>query len=139
MAKSPTVAKRNKGGRFVTEGKQSPQIFRKITALVSWRLLFALIIVSILLLQLAYFGQTLYRNYQEVQAKQAEKRALEAEVIKWEEVVQEKPNYRDAYFELAVLSYRLNKIDDAKRYLTKVFALDPNFAPARELEQSLAR
>ena len=121
-----------------------PQIFRKITArapfLTSihlWRWLIVIIILSILALQIVQMGQTLYSNYYESQIILAQKQAIEAEIAKWEKIVMERPNYRDAYFELALLTYQLNRPDETKMYLNKVFELDPNYQPARELEKIL--
>lgn len=116
---------------------KSPQIFRKITAEALWRWLIALIIVSFLLLQVVQLAKTLYQNYYDAQLKQAEKQQLENEVNRWRQIVSLRPDYRDAYFELAVLAYRLNHIEESKQYLAKVFELDPNYQPARELEKAL--
>ncbi len=112
-----------------------PQIFRKIPAKTAWRAFLLLIIASILLFQLGKFGQNLYATYQRAKTKQAEKQRLEAQVAKWQEVVAKRADFRDAYFELAVLTYRLNRLPEAKYYLAKTLALDPNFIPARELEK----
>ena len=140
---------RNRKLRASVKTTDFPQINRKIPAVsligatlskwFSWRLIVVSIIVSLLLLQLTVFGQNLYTRYQEAQVKKAEKLAIEQEITKWENVVRQRPNYRDAYFELAVLTYELGRLSETKYYLGKVFELDPNFEPARELEQTLAR
>lgn len=114
-----------------------PQIRRKIAALLSWRLLVILLVASILLLHLVLFAQNLYSDYQETKRREAEKQAIEAEIAKWEQVVRQRPNYRDAYFELAVLTYRLGRLAETRFYLRHVFDLDPNFEPARKLEENL--
>lgn len=165
MSNSSIKAKRDKKGRFkkasrlpsVAEamaGKEFPQILRKIPAphfakaprgkrlsfLASihlWRWVFILLILSLLTLQIAQLGQRLYANYYEAQIKQAEKHAIEGEIAKWENIAKKRPNYRDAYFELAVLTYELNRISETKYYLSKVFALDPNFEPAKEFEKKM--
>ncbi|MBI2036032.1 hypothetical protein HYT17_00125 [Candidatus Microgenomates bacterium] len=112
-----------------------PQIFRKITAKTFWRMFIILIVASILLFQLGKFGQNLYQTYQRAQTKQAEKQNLEAQIARWQQVAAKRPDFRDAYFELAVLTYRLNRLSEAKYYLNKTLTLDPNFEPARELEK----
>lgn len=94
-----------------------------------------LIVASILLFQLGKFGQNLYQTYQRAQTKQAEKQNLEAQIARWQQVAAKRPDFRDAYFELAVLTYRLNRLSEAKYYLNKTLTLDPNFEPARELEK----
>lgn len=53
----------------------------------------------------------------------------------WEKIVEEKPNYRDGYLQLAILHYKLYENDKAKEYLNKALDLDPNYEPARELEE----
>jgi tetratricopeptide (TPR) repeat protein len=55
----------------------------------------------------------------------------------WEKIVEEKPNYRDGYLQLAYLHYKLYENDKAKEYLNKALDLDPNYEPARELERIL--
>ena len=122
------------GGTFL---RGNVPAFPTLRTWFNWRFLIILLIVSLLLINLIGFGQNLYSNYQEAQAKQAQKRAIEAEIAKWENVVRQRPNYRDAYFELAVLTYRLNRIEETKGHLNKVFELDPNFKPAKELERLL--
>lgn len=112
-----------------------PQILRKITAIHLWRWLVALFIASILILQLVNMAQILYDNYREARLKQAQERLIETEIQKWKRVVAVRPDYRDGYFELAILTYRLGRLDKTRLYLEKVLALDPNYEPARKLEK----
>ena len=69
-------------------------------------------------------------------AKEAPEK-LSGEISFWEEVVKEKPDYRDAYLRLAVLNYQLKKKEAAREYLRKVKEEDPNFPAIRELERML--
>ena len=62
---------------------------------------------------------------------------IQHEISFWEKIIKEKPDYRDAYFQLAILSYQLGKIKKAQTYLQKTLDLDPNFEPARKLEKML--
>jgi len=139
MAKSPTKVKRDKHGRFIkaSSGSYFPQIKRMIPAFHLWRWLIGLVIFAILALEIVQFGQQLYSSYNEAQLKQAQKQEIEAQIYKWEQVVVLHPNYRDGYFQLAILSYRLNRINETKMYLNKVFSLDPNYQPAREFEKKI--
>lgn len=116
-----------------------PQIIRKIPATFSWRTIVALLIVSIVLFQTILFAHFLYRDYMDLQVRQAQKNEIEAEIVKWKEVARERPDYRDAYFELALLNYRLERFAQARFYLRKVFELDPNFEAGRELEKAIDR
>jgi tetratricopeptide (TPR) repeat protein len=53
----------------------------------------------------------------------------------WEQIVNQKPNYRDGWLQLAYLNYKIYEDEKAKEYLTKALDLDPNFVPVRELEK----
>lgn len=55
----------------------------------------------------------------------------------WEEIVAEKPDYRDGYLQLAYLHFRLYQNDQARQYLAKALALDPNFPLSLALEKLL--
>jgi len=62
---------------------------------------------------------------------------IRQEISFWEKVVKEKPDYRDAYFQLAVLNYQLSQKGATVKYLRKTLELDPNFEPAKKLEKLL--
>lgn len=53
----------------------------------------------------------------------------------WEKIIIEKPNYRDAYLQLAILNYRIWQNEEAKKYLEKALITDPNFEPALKLKK----
>lgn len=71
--------------------------------------------------------------------KKAKERPQEVrqEIEFWKEIIKEKSNYRDAYFQLAVLNYQIHQKEKTVKYLQKVFDLDPNFEPAKKLEKML--
>jgi tetratricopeptide (TPR) repeat protein len=72
------------------------------------------------------------------QKKQTVKPEDLRELIKrWEEIVAEKPDYRDGYLQLAFLHYKLFENEKVKEYLEKALAIDPNFEVTRELEKLL--
>ena len=68
-----------------------------------------------------------YSNPEDIQ------RLIEA----WEKIVQEKPNYRDGYLQLAILHYKIYENEKAKEYLNKALEIDPNYQLTRELEKIL--
>lgn len=53
----------------------------------------------------------------------------------WEKIIEEKPNYRDGYLQLAYFHYLLYENEKAQDYLGKAVELDPNYELARELEK----
>lgn len=58
-------------------------------------------------------------------------------ITAWEKIIEEKPNYRDGYLQLAYLHYKVYENKKAKEYLEKAIELDPNYEPTRELEKLL--
>ncbi len=55
----------------------------------------------------------------------------------WQRIVQKYNNYRDGYFKLALLSYQMGNIQEARAYLQKALQLDPNFEQGRDFERKL--
>ena len=58
------------------------------------------------------------------------------ELIKaWEKIIEDKPQYRDAYLQLAILNYKIKEIQKAKDNLNKALEIDPNFELTKKLEE----
>lgn len=55
----------------------------------------------------------------------------------WNNQIELRPDYRDGYFTLAVLSYQIGEYEKAKLNLNKALSLDPNFEKGREFEKLL--
>ncbi len=51
---------------------------------------------------------------------------IKEEIVFWQKVVEEFPNYRDAYLKLAILNYKINRLFDAQKFLDKALSIDPN-------------
>ncbi len=64
----------------------------------------------------------------------AQRQTLNSQMQTWESVAQKYPGYRDAYFQAAVLAYRLGDRGKEKEYLGKALRIDPNYEPAKKLE-----
>ncbi len=69
-----------------------------------------------------------------VTEKSGESKDLEAQYLAWQEIVAAKPDYRDGYYALAVLAYKLGKIEESTKYLESVRKLDPNYEGIASLE-----
>ncbi len=59
--------------------------------------------------------------------------AIQGEIITWQKIVDQLPNYRDGYLKIALLNYQLNRLFDAKKILTKSLEIDPNNETAMKL------
>ena len=51
----------------------------------------------------------------------------------WKKIVEERPDYRDGYIILALLSYKRKSFSEAMAYKSKALALDPNYPLPKEL------
>jgi tetratricopeptide (TPR) repeat protein len=76
----------------------------------------------------------LFTNLKDI--KQKPERTKE-EIEHWEEITKENPGYRDAYFQIAILSYQIYKDQEALKAVNKALELDPNFESAKKLSQLL--
>lgn len=63
---------------------------------------------------------------------------LTRQEIFWKEQVKVHPDFRDAYFSLALVEYQLNNLAEAKINLDKALVLDPNFKEGKELKSKLS-
>lgn len=77
------------------------------------------------------------RKLLDIERNERTREEIEREISKWETVISEKHNYRDAYFRLAVLNYQIYKNEKALQYLDKAMALDPNFEEGKRLRELL--
>ncbi len=96
---------------------------------------YAGIVLLIMLFLIASSGVKLYKSIQKKNKVVAERNILLNDVRKWEEIAKRYPGYRDGYFNLALLEYRLGSTRKAKEYLNKTLELDPNFEAGRKLEK----
>lgn len=101
-----------------------PQIIRIFSASLLWGSLVGLVLVNFLNVSLPQTN---------VLGAQTEKESLEKDYAFWQEVVKDKPDYRDAYLTLGSLAYQLNRREEGKMYADKALKLDPNNSLAREL------
>jgi tetratricopeptide (TPR) repeat protein len=65
----------------------------------------------------------------------ADPQDIEKLILLWEEIVAQKPDYRDGYLQLAVLNYKISEEKKASDSLKKALLIDPNFEPALELKK----
>jgi len=98
-----------------------------LTSLISFILVVTIIIV----------GLDLYRNIKQKEGVDRERQKIISKIQYWQGITNKYKDYRDAYFQLAVLEYRLRDFDKAKFYLKKTLDIDPNFDKGREFERIL--
>jgi tetratricopeptide (TPR) repeat protein len=53
----------------------------------------------------------------------------------WQNQIKEKTGYRDAYFSLAIVDYRLNDFQESLKNVEKSLEIDPSFKDGTELKK----
>lgn len=105
--------------------------------LQEWRVVVVSFSTLLLLIALYFAAADLYQTLFLQQKIKAEKQQVREKIVAWKEFMETHPEYRDGYFELAVLSYQLKEKDIALSYVREALALDPNFTTGREFEKKL--
>jgi len=91
-------------------------------------------IVSIFLLVLIFIeGVIIWDNIKQREVLSQEHQQLQSEVSYWEGVANKYQGYRDVYYKIAALQYKLGDISDSQKYVKKALELDPNFPEGRVL------
>lgn len=104
-----------------------------------WQIIFVSFISGVLLMAIAVKGLDLRSNWQELEKRDSLRVELTGKKEYWEGVVRKYPDYKDAYFQLAILAYQLGEKEEAKQAITKVLELDPNDSTGRELARKMER
>lgn len=117
--------------RFITDNFIWEFIRKKRRTLL---IVFSTFLILIAISAVAY---DTYNNYLDNERFAQERTKIENNIKFWQSAVERFPNYRDAYFELAILNYRLRKYENAKKYLDDALKLDPTFREGKELKEKL--
>jgi uncharacterized protein HemX len=85
-------------------------------------------IFSIFLLALIFIqGMTLWYNIKQRETLKQERLQLQNEVTYWKEIANKYQGYRDVYYRIASLQYKLGNVKESQVYVKKATELDPNF------------
>ena len=129
--------------------KESPSISRSITVeqrgfwlrvsliMTNWGVLAVSFLTGGLLMANVLLGVSVLDHAKELSAKEAIRYELLSEKAYWESVAVKYPDYKDAYFQLALRLYQLGEIDRAREVIEKVVSIDPQGQEARELLKKL--
>lgn len=71
-------------------------------------------------------------------AVNSKKESLKKEIYFWEKIIQNRPDYRDAYLKLAALYSQLRENESARDYLQKAYVIDPSCPEVKKLQETLA-
>ncbi|MBI2031588.1 MAG: tetratricopeptide repeat protein [Candidatus Levybacteria bacterium] len=128
--------------KYITLKLKFPRIYRFITEApvikhlkkFQKRLIVAGFLTALFIGGIVYVSLDLYRNLRNKTELERERESIVNQIKNWQSITEEYKGYRDAYFQLAILEYRLKNFDKSREYLQKTLSLDPNFKEGRELE-----
>ncbi len=114
--------------------KQLKKIDRKKTFKL-YRKTLKIFIVVIFIIAILLVGLDLYNNIQMKKRLDIEREKLTNELIFWKSVLTSYKDYKDAYFQIAIIEYKLGNKEEAKSYLKLGLDLDPNSEKGKNIER----
>lgn len=121
--------------RIIPELSFSPQVFRSIFLSKYFLVSFVSTFISVAVVMQ---GIDLTQHVRQLQQIQSERQRIQEEILYWEEVTTKHPDFRDAYFKLALLEYRLGNTQKATEYVQKTLRIDPNYKSAQDFSKRVA-
>lgn len=119
------------------EKKKLPSNYRKITEIIHSDHFVFLAGLICLLIAIIIVSINLIENIKLRSQYEAEKKNAAIGLVFWNNQIKEKPNYRDAYFSLALIYYQIKDFKNSSEYLQKAMEIDPNFKEGKELGEIL--
>lgn len=137
--KSSKIKEKSKTKHFFKkkEKLRKPLQLPNITRIFTEKFFLGSLVSLALVLVFVFVSLDLYSDIKVRQKTEKERKEIISEILYWQGIVDKYKDYRDAYFQLAILEYRLKNFDKAKFYLSKTLLIDPNFEKGRELEKIL--
>lgn len=94
-------------------------------------------VVGVFVMVFLYVLIDIYVQEQILYSQNQKRAELLSDVSLWETIVSEHADYRDGYFQLALLYYQLGDIERSQVNLDQSLRIDPNFTKAQEFESLL--
>lgn len=131
--------------KYITLKIKFPRIYRFITESLFFkhfskfqkRFVLAGFLTALFIGATTYVLFDLYRNLSYKAQLEEERKSIINQVKNWQSIAEEYKGFRDAYFQLALLEYRLKNFEISKEYLNKALSLDPNFKEGEKLKSIL--
>ena len=127
VSHTKTIALFPKNLRFITEYSFSQNQSAIIKIILTS-------VVSVFLLGLIFIqGISIWYTVQQREIFAQQRLQMENEVKYWEGVASKYQGYRDVYYRIAALQYKLGNVSESQKYVKKALELDPNFPEGRVL------
>jgi hypothetical protein len=138
--KKKTYKKAKSPSNSRTNPEHSKFLFPKIDPVKLMKLYRSILKVSVVVVFVvtaAIVVLDLQDNLQKKQDIDVQRETLSRDLNFWKNFIAENNNYRDAYFQAAILEYKLGDISKASMYVEKGLTLDPNSENGRKIEKLL--
>lgn len=117
--------------RFIPEGIISTKVFHYIV-------LVTVTVLSILLvMQIIQQSVQLRENLEREKQLQQERINILSEINRLKYAESQYSGYRDIYYRIATLQYKLGNIDESRSYVKKALEIDPNFKDGQVLGEKI--
>jgi cytochrome c-type biogenesis protein CcmH/NrfG len=91
-------------------------------------------VVSVFLLGLIFLqAVTIWYNVREREVFAQERAQMQKQVQYWQQVADKYKGYRDVYYRIATIQYKLGNVSAAQNAIKKALELDPNFPEGQVL------
>ncbi len=94
-------------------------------------------IVSFLIMAIGIVGNDLRNNFTKLSEVNKERAVTQAQIIEWKGALNSYKNYKDGYYMLSVLEYKLGNYQESFEYIKKALVIDPNYKEAKILLERL--
>jgi tetratricopeptide (TPR) repeat protein len=94
---------------------------------------------GILLISILLQSTALIQNLEAVHGMQQERGKVIQEIQYWKQAAEKYKGYRDVYFRIAALEYKVGDMAESKKYMEKALELDPNFEAGRILGEKIKK
>lgn len=94
----------------------------------------AVSIALFFLIGIIYQSNELAKAYDEKQQAKKQRDNVVYQHSYWQQVIESKPDYRDGYIMLALLTNQMGDPINSKVYLKEALEIDPNFEKAKQLQ-----
>ncbi len=96
------------------------------------------ILSLVLICALMVSSVSLYNNLSSFSRLTNSRQQIKGDINFWQSILEKYDGYKDAYFQRALLEYKLGEYAQAKQDNSKALLLDPNFTDAQNLQKLLA-
>jgi hypothetical protein len=88
---------------------------------------------SFLAVAIGIVGYDVRSNILNLQIEKHKRLVIEMQIASWKGIVEQYKGYRDGFYQLAVLEYRIGNNQAAQEYLEETLVTDPSYKAAKQL------